>query len=167
MSRFSVGKLRAVLGVSFVGALLGGLLGGVVLGVSTILAPGVVPLRLFLGGTMAMASFGAYTFGAFGLLLAGTERAGELGDLSVPRSAALGVLAGASFPLVGALLTAGVLFPLEVEALSWLAGCFGVLGGGGAAGVVSVAKGVARAERGAQLVEGEFQPVLPEGGAEQ
>ena len=164
MSRFSVDKLRAALGVSAVGGLLGGLLGGVVLSVSTILAPEAVPLRLALGGTMAMAAFGAYSFAGFALLLAGTERAGEIEDLSVLRSGARGLLAGASFPVVGALLTTGVLFPLELAELSGLVGFFGALGAGGAGGIVAVAKSVARSERGARFLTGSQSPQVTDVG---
>ena len=132
--------------------------------VFTLLVPEAGSLKVVLGGAAAMAAFGAYSFAGFALLLAGTEGAGYVADLSVSRSAARGLLVGGSFPTVGAVLTAGVLFPLELAELSWLTGFFGVLGAAGAAGLVAVAKKVARSEGGVRFLTGSPSSQSTEGG---
>ena len=138
--RIGLDKLKAIWGTSIAGGAIGALLSSVVLGVGIVVSPGEVTPGLFLGGAALMGGFGAFTAAGFATALALSKGRGGLEGLSVLKSAAIGLLAGALFPTAAALLTAGYLVPLEFGQLAFLGGVFGTLGAGVTAGLTAVAK---------------------------
>jgi hypothetical protein len=150
-------KWRAILGTGVAGAGVGALLAGVVLGVSGLIAPGSVPLIVALGGPLAMGAFGFFAAGGFATMLALRDGGTSLDGLSISKSGFMGLAAGFLFPAVSAVLTGGLLFPLELQALTVAGGFFGVMGAGITAGLVAVAKD----HESAELGEGKEAGVLP------
>jgi hypothetical protein len=132
-------KLRSILGTSAVGGLLGSVFGGTLLGVGTLVASGEVTAGMFALGVAFAGGVGAFIGGAFGTLLALSKRRG-LDELSLGRSAALGALAGAIFPVAAAVLTGGWLVPLVPVQVAFLSGVLGTAGAALSAGLVAVAK---------------------------
>ena len=108
--------------------------------VQVVQVPGAITLGMFLGGAALMGSFGAFAAGGFATMLAVSKGADGLENLSVARSALLGLIAGGLFPTAAALLTAGLLVPFDLETLVVLGVLFGILGSGVSAGLVAVAK---------------------------
>ena len=133
-------KLKAVLGTSLAGGGVGALVSSVAFGFAAILAPDQITLWNFLWGVALTGSFGAFAAGGFATILALSKGGDGVENLSVARSAVLGLLAGGLFPTAAALLTGGLLVPFDLETLTVYGGFFGVLGGGVAAGLVAVAK---------------------------
>lgn len=133
-------KLKAVLGTGVTGGALGFLLGVVMAAVGAFISPGDVTLlgaSILTGSTTA---FGLISAGGFAALLSKTKGAESLEDVSTPRSTLLGFAAGGVLPLffcAGAVAFGYSVTPSDVAAL---VSFFGVLGGGMAAGIVSVAK---------------------------
>ena len=138
--KINLEKLKAVLGTSLAGGVIGALVSSVALGIAAILAPGVVTLGLFFAGAAFMGSFGAFVAGGFATMLALSKGSDGIENLSVARSAVLGLIAGSLFPTVFSLLTGGLLGYSDLAGLALFGGVFGVLGSGIAAGLVAVAK---------------------------
>jgi hypothetical protein len=132
-------KLRSILGTSAIGGLLGSICGGALLGVGALVASGEVTAGMFALGVAFAGGVGAFIGGVFGTLLALSKRRG-LDELSLGRSATLGALAGAIFPLAAAVLTGGWLIPLVPVQVAFLSGVSGTLGAALSAGLVAVAK---------------------------
>ena len=131
-------KLGAVLGTSVVGSVIGVLFGSSLMAVGAI--AGEVSVGLFLSAAALSAGVGAFIGGGFATLLAlSGER--TLEQLGLFRAATCGLLAGAVFPLVAAIVTGGWLVPFDLTQLALLGATFGLLGGGMSAGLVAVAKG--------------------------
>jgi hypothetical protein len=114
MVRRILEKSRAILGTSLVGGGLGALLGAIVPGLVALIAPNLASLGTVALGTAAMGLFGAFAAGGFATLLALGPEGRALSELSIPKSAALGLLAGAVFPTLAALATGGWVFPLAL-----------------------------------------------------
>ena len=134
-----VEKLKAILTTGIVGGVLGGLFGGALLGVGAIVSPGEVTAGFFLIGVAMTGGVGAFIGTGFGGLLA-LSKSRSLEDLGLGRSAAFGMLAGAAFPVVAAVLTGGWLIPLNLGQLAKLGAVLGSLGAGLTVGLVAVAK---------------------------
>ena len=132
-------KLRSILSTSAVGGFLGSVFGGALLGVGVLVSSGEVTAGMFALGLAFSGGVGAFIGGVFGTLLTLSKRR-SLDELSLGRSAALGAVAGAIFPMAAAILTGGWLVPLVPIQVAFLSGQFGTLGAGLSAGLVAVAK---------------------------
>ena len=132
--KMNLKKLKAILGTSLTGTGIGVLLSSAVFGAGAILFPGQMTLGNLLDVAALMGSFGAFAAGGFATMLALTKGGDGVANLSVARSAILGLIAGGLFPIAVSLLAGSGGTPVALIAI------FGILGCGVTAGLVAVAK---------------------------
>lgn len=150
-------KLKAVLGTSGLGGVLGGVFGSAMLGFAA--TGGGMAITTFAAGVLVSVGVGALLGGGFGTLLA-MSKAGSLDEIGVGRSALLGGLGGAALPVLAAVFTGGWLVPLVVPQIALLSAVFGSAGAVVAGGLVAVAKDAEEAS----LPPAEGPALLEDGG---
>jgi len=151
-------KLRGILGLGGIGAVLGAF-GGAAWSLATSLSFGYVDPGFITMAATVWGTFGAFCGAGFGVALVAFSSRRSLDQLGVASSALIGGLLGAVFPLAFNLLLSGPMPLYLIKLMLPVMGVCAALGATLSTGMVLAAK---RADR-REVAEGRQAPALPHG----